>query len=131
MSSNPRTGKADPVEAVVGGEPELAHRVRAILADRPTLREVAMFGGLAFMVDNRMVVSVQRNGDVLLVRVDPEHDGELLTEHGAQRAHMGSERPMGKGWISVASDAVATNAGLGFWMDVALEYHTSKAANGS
>lgn len=129
MSPNPRTGNADPDEAAVVGEPELAHRVRAILADRPTLREVAMFGGLAFMVDNRMVVSVQRNGDALLVRVDPDHDGDLLTQHGAQRAHMGSDRPMGKGWISVANDAIDTNAGLGFWMDTALAYHTSQTAN--
>lgn len=128
MTADPRTGNADPDEAVVVGELELADRVRAVLSDRSTVREVAMFGGLAFMVDDRMVVSVHRNGDGLLVRVDPDRDEQLLTQHGAQRAHMGSGRPMGTGWISVARDAIDTDAGLRSWMDVALDYNTNETA---
>jgi hypothetical protein len=40
---------------------EVAERVRAALAGRQ-VREVKMFGGLAFMVDERMVVCVSGGG---------------------------------------------------------------------
>ena len=46
---------------------QLIDRIRAELADRQT-RETKMFGGLAFMVDEAMAVSVGK--DALLVRVD-------------------------------------------------------------
>ncbi len=35
----------------------LITRLRALLADEPVLREVAMFGGRSFMVDEKLVVS--------------------------------------------------------------------------
>ena len=38
----------------------LTDRVRALLTDEPTLREVRMFGGLSFMVRDRMVVAARR-----------------------------------------------------------------------
>ena len=66
----------------------LADRVRAALPhDRP-VREVSMFGGLSFMVDDSMVVAVGREGD-LLVRIDPARNDELLTVPGAKPAVMG------------------------------------------
>lgn len=109
---------------------ELAHRVRAVLANRPSVREVKMFGGLAFMVDDTMVVSVGGDGVSLLVRVDPDHDAELLTHDGAERAHMGSGRPMGQGWISITTDAIDSDELLDFWMDTALDHHATQAADG-
>lgn len=101
---------------------ELANRVREALADRPKVREVKMFGGLSFMVGEKMVVSVGRSGD-LLVRVDPDDDDRLLTNDGAQRAEMGAGRSMGKGWISVARDAIDTDEGFDSWMYVALKFN--------
>jgi len=56
----------------------LVDRVRDALAAKPSVREVKMFGGLSFMVNNRIVVSVRGGGD-LLVRADPEQADELLT----------------------------------------------------
>jgi len=55
-----------------------------------------MFGGLSFMVNQRMVVSVRSDGD-LLVRADPEQADELLTVEGAPPAEMGAGRTMGNG----------------------------------
>jgi hypothetical protein len=54
---------------------ELDNRVRAALADRRPVREVRMFGGRCFMVDERLVVGVDKNGD-LLVRADPARTDE-------------------------------------------------------
>ena len=99
---------------------ELVERLRSALAGREAVREVAMFGGRAFMVDGAMVVSALRSGD-LLVRVDPDRGGGVVALPGATRAEMGAGRSMGPGWVSVAADAIADEAGLGFWLGVALD----------
>ena len=59
----------------------LADRIRAVLPDDRSVREVSMFGGLSFMVHDSMVVSAGRNGD-LLVRIDPARNDELLDGTG-------------------------------------------------
>ncbi|BDI22473.1 hypothetical protein L3i23_12490 [Herbiconiux sp. L3-i23] len=93
-------------------------------ADR--VREVSMFGGRAFMLDERMLVCVDR-GDGLLVRVSPERDGELMTRPGAGRMTMGSKQ-LEDGWILVDAEAVADHAGLTFWVQEALRYHAEARA---
>ena len=104
----------------------LVDRVRDSLAGQPAAREVTMFGGLAFLVSERMVVSVGRDGS-LLVRVDPERSVELLATHGARPAEMGSGRAMGDSWISVAAHAVEAEQDLTFWLGVALDRHAKNA----
>jgi hypothetical protein len=105
----------------------LADRVRAVLpADRP-VREVTMFGGLSFLVDDRMVVAAGRHGD-LLVRVDPARSDELLEVPGARPAEMGAGRSMGPGWIRVSADGLATAAQLAFWVQVGLQHQGGKAS---
>ena len=81
-----------------------------------------MFGGLSFMVNEKMVVSV-RGGSGLLVRADPEQADELLTAKGARPAEMGAGRAMSWGWIAVAEEAIATDEAFDFWIDMALEYN--------
>ncbi|MFB9378200.1 TfoX/Sxy family protein [Kineococcus gynurae] len=110
--------------AVRGPDPvqvDLLDRVRAALAGRE-LREVAMFGGRAVMVDGAMLVSVGRGGD-LLVRIDPARHDELVARPGAGPAVMGTDRPMGPGWITVSADALDEEADLAFWLGVAAEHH--------
>jgi hypothetical protein len=86
-----------------------------------------MFGGLSFMLDNRMVVSVNRDGS-LLVRVDPGRSAELLSGPDAQPAVMGADRPMGPGWITVTANGLTTDQQLTDWIQVALQYHNRPAA---
>jgi TfoX/Sxy family transcriptional regulator of competence genes len=104
---------------------ELVDRVRDALAAKPSVREVKMFGGLSFMVNEKMVVSVRGDGD-LLVRTDPEQADELLTVKGARPAEMGAGRAMNKGWIAVDEEALATDEAFDFWIDVALKYNDKK-----
>lgn len=103
----------------------LADRIRAVLPhDRP-VREVSMFGGLSFMVDESMVVAAGRVGD-LLVRIDPARHDELLDVPGARPAVMGADRPMGPGWIRVSQDGLATDEQLAFWTRVGLEHRAAQ-----
>ncbi|MEP6650226.1 MAG: TfoX/Sxy family protein [Lapillicoccus sp.] len=99
----------------------LADRVPAALPhDRP-VREVSMFGGTSFMVDDRMVVAAGRDGD-LLVRIDPARNDELLNVSGAKPAVMGADRPMGPGWITVSHEGLITDDQLAFWTQVGLDH---------
>ncbi len=105
----------------------LTDRVRAMLEARARpSREVRMFGGVSFMVDEKMVVSV-RAGDGLLVRADPERNAELVALEGARSAEMGAGRAMGPSWIDVAGDALVSDEQVSFWIDVALEHHDQVA----
>jgi len=108
----------------------LLYRVRDALEVTPAVREVNMFGGRAFMVNEKMLVSVGRDGD-LLVRVDPERSEELLAVPGARQAEMGAGRSMGTGWVTVAEQAVATDVALDFWISVAAGYHDKATGWGS
>jgi len=100
----------------------LADRIRAALAAKPSVREVKMFGGLSFLVNESMVVSARSDGG-LLVRADPERAGELLATQGAKPAEMGAGRAMGNSWISVARETIASDKSFDFWIGVALEYN--------
>lgn len=102
---------------------DIADRVRRALSERDHVREVKMFGGLAFMLDDRMVVCVSGGGSDLLVRVSPERDAELVTKPGAKRAEMGRDRSMGEGWITVEERALESDDDLRYWMDVSLDFH--------
>jgi TfoX/Sxy family transcriptional regulator of competence genes len=96
----------------------LTQRVRDELGSRPAVREVRMFGGVAFMVDGRMAVSAGRDGD-LLVRVDPARYDELL-RRGAEPASMGADRPMGRRWLSVPASQLSPDGELAFWVAVGI-----------
>lgn len=93
-----------------------------MLAAENLTREVSMFGGRAFMVDEKMVVSASRDGS-LLVRVAAAEHETLLQRPGASQAEMGTGRTMGPGWISVVDTALADDETLSSWIDVALECH--------
>lgn len=114
----------------MGDHEGLLHRVRDAVGATTVVREVNMFGGRAFMVHEKMLVSVGRGGD-LLMRVDPERFDELLAVPGARQAEMGAGRSMGPGWVTVAEQAVATDDALDFWISVADEYNDAATGRGS
>ena len=105
---------------------ELAARVRSALPGERAVREVSMFGGLSFLLEDRMVVAVGRDGS-LLVRIDPRRSAELLAIPAARPAVMGADRPMGPGWITVSADGLTTDRQLADWVAVALQHHGGPA----
>lgn len=94
-------------------------RVRELIAAEPDVREVSMFGGCAIMVNNKMIVSVGKDGS-LLVRVNATSHESLLSQPGADQAEMGAGRTMGPGWITVHPDALDDDHRLAFWVETAL-----------
>lgn len=104
---------------------ELTERVREALRERNP-REVRMFGGISFMVDERMVAAA-RGDESLLLRIDPAEHDRLVALPGAQPAVMGANRPMGPGWITVRADALDGD-GLTRWLQSALAFHASQGS---
>jgi TfoX/Sxy family transcriptional regulator of competence genes len=107
---------------VTAAQTALIERLRELLADEPVLREVSMFGGRSFLVNEKMIVSALKSGD-LLVRVPADQHDQLLTRPGAAQAEMGSGREMGPGWIQVAATTITDDDALSFWVDVAMAYN--------
>jgi TfoX N-terminal domain len=95
------------------------------IADQLLLRGVVfeqkkMFGGICFLVDDKMLVGANRDNK-LLIRVAPEEDAALL-----QRAEvtpmMHGDRSM-PGFLYVESAGFEEDKALGFWLDKCLEYN--------
>ena len=103
-------------------ESDLIDRVRSALAQQASVEEVPMFGGLSFMVNARLLVSVGGDG-TLLVRIDPERRDQLLSERPGVRPAEMAGRMMGPAWLRVDAEAVATDEDLGFWVAATQEFN--------
>ncbi|MGE2688686.1 TfoX/Sxy family protein [Mycolicibacterium pulveris] len=93
----------------------LAARVRAMLADNPTVREQTMFGGLAFLLAGRMAVAASGQGG-LLVRVGAEHAERLLATTAAQPMEM-KGRTM-RGWLHIDGEHLQSKRQLAEWIAI-------------
>jgi TfoX/Sxy family transcriptional regulator of competence genes len=92
---------------------DLANRVRELLADEQDVTEMAMFGGLAFLLHGNMAVAVSSKGGLML-RCNPgELEALLARSHTAAMVMRG--RPA-KGWLRVAAGGVRTKRQLESWV---------------
>lgn len=104
---------------------QLLNRVVALLPPELETRTIKMFGGLALMVNEQMLVSAQKDGS-LLIRVAKEDHEAVLAKTGASQAVMGKNRKMGPGWITVSADAL-NGEQLATWIMLALAFNQQQA----
>ena len=102
-------------------DPTIAEQIRDHLSGRSDVREVKMFGGLTFMVNEKMTATANTHGD-LMVRCDPDRAEMLLEKPGAGWPSMRG-RQMSKGWIVVSSENLNSDADYAMWLDEALAYN--------
>ncbi|MCK6505755.1 TfoX/Sxy family protein [Myxococcota bacterium] len=100
-------------------DPQLADRVRALLAGTPGLSERKMFGGVGWMIGGNMAVGVMSDGG-LMVRCSPEQAADLVQEDGCTTMVHGG-RPM-RGWLRVTDTAVVDGAALDRWVRVGRDF---------
>ncbi len=99
---------------------KLADRVREIIAiTHKKTEEKKMFGGLCFMVNDKMCIGVEK--DRLMVRLDPEKYDEVLEKEGCRPMDF-SGKPM-KGFVFVDEDVLRTKKQLDYWVQLALEFN--------
>jgi TfoX/Sxy family transcriptional regulator of competence genes len=98
---------------------ELAERVRALLRDELDVTERRMFGGLAFLVNGHMSVTVSGRGG-LMVRLEPDDAAELLNGDVVVPFEMRG-RAM-RGWLRVREPGYAADEALRDWVDRSVEF---------
>lgn len=99
---------------------KLADQVREIIAEtQKNIEEKKMFGGLCFMVDDKMCVGVEQ--ERLMLRIDPQQYDELLEKEGCRPMDF-TGKPM-KGYVFVDKDVLQTKKQLNYWVNLALEYN--------
>jgi hypothetical protein len=98
----------------------LAERIQKVLADKSIPGEQKkMFGGLAFMINDKMSIGIIKNE--LMARVGPDFHPEALKKDGARPMDF-TGRPM-KGYIYVSPEGFDLDTQLEFWVDKCVEFN--------
>jgi TfoX/Sxy family transcriptional regulator of competence genes len=96
---------------------KLAIGIRAHLASAGAIREVKMFGGVGFMLNNNLVAAASKRG--LLLRVGKEGHSEALKKPGVRPVEMRG-RVM-EGYVFVDPETL-TSKTLRTWLDKAAAF---------
>jgi len=99
---------------------KLTNHVRELIAaaDRK-VEEKKMFGGLCFMVDDKMCIGV--NTGRMMVRLDPAIYEAVLEQEGCTPMVHGGR--MMKGYVYVSESALTTKKKLEYWINLALAFN--------
>lgn len=99
---------------------KLADRVREIIAiTHKNVVEKKMFGGLCFMVNDKMCVGVEAQR--LMVRFDAAKADEVMEKDGCKP--MDFTNKIMKGFAFVDIEVLNTKKKLEYWINLALEYN--------
>lgn len=100
---------------------KLADRVREIISVTHTItEEKKMFGGLCFMVNDKMCVGIEQ--DRMMIRFDPGIYEEIMEKEGCSPMDF-TGRVM-KGYAFVDANVLNTKKKLEYWIKLALDYNT-------
>ena len=99
---------------------KLADMTRELISQsHKNVEEKAMFGGLCFMVNDKMCVGVEK--ERLMIRLDPAKYDEVIEIEGCRP--MDFTGKVMKGFVFVDADTLTTKKKLAYWIDLALEYN--------
>jgi TfoX/Sxy family transcriptional regulator of competence genes len=99
---------------------KLAAMTRELIAQTETnVEEKAMFGGLCFMVNDKMCLGVEK--ERLMVRLNPAVYDEAMEKEGCKAMDF-TGRVM-KGYVFVDADVLTTKKKLEYWVKLALDYN--------
>lgn len=98
---------------------QLSNRIREALAGLPDVEEKLMFGGVCYMVNNKMCVGVIK--DEMMCRIGPDAYEAALEIPGC-REMVFSGKPMA-GYVFVAEEALRSNKDFTYWINLCLEYN--------
>jgi TfoX/Sxy family transcriptional regulator of competence genes len=99
---------------------KLADRTREIISlSAKRIEEKKMFGGLCFMVNDKMCVGVEK--DRLMVRLDPARYDEVIVKDGCKP--MDFTGKVMKGFVFVDANVLNTKKQLEYWVSLAMQYN--------
>ena len=98
----------------------LGDRIRNILKDkRVQFSEKKMFGGLCFMVDDKMCIGIIKED--LMARVGQEVYEESLLQPGVEEMNI-TGRPL-NGYLSVKPQSIDSEEDLSYWIQKCLDFN--------
>ncbi len=99
---------------------KLADRVREIIAaTEKNIEEKKMFGGLCFMVNDKMCVGIKQEN--IMVRIDPDKFDKALEMDGCMPMVHGGKTM--KGFLFVDEKVLNTKKKLEYWIKLTLDYN--------
>jgi TfoX/Sxy family transcriptional regulator of competence genes len=105
---------------------KLADRTRAFISlTHKNVEEKKMFGGLCFMVNDKMCVGIEQNR--MMVRLDPAKYDEAMEQEGCKP--MDFTGKVMKGYVFVDADVLNPKKKLEYWIKLALEYNAIAKAS--
>ena len=93
--------------------------------DLPNVEEKYMFGGVCFMVNDKMCVGVVK--DEMMCRINPTLEDEVLEKNGCRPMDF-SGKSM-KGFVYVSEDGMKKKKDFEYWIGLCLEYNTIAKAS--
>jgi TfoX/Sxy family transcriptional regulator of competence genes len=105
---------------------KIADKIREALDGTKNLVEKKMFGGIAFMINDKMCIGVNNND--LIIRCNPEDTEELLKKPGAKPFDL-SGKPSMKGWLLVGEKG--SKKDLEWWLALCIESSSQAKASKS
>lgn len=84
-----------------------------------------MFGGICFMVNNKMCVGVVN--DEMMCRINPEIQEEVLAQRGCRIMDF-TGRPM-KGYVFVSEEGMKSQKDFLYWINLSLEFNNLAKAS--
>ena len=101
------------------GDQMLTERVRVALRRLPRVAERKMFGGICFMVNGKMCITVGHGR--LMCRIDPDQHEAAVKRKGVRTVRMKGRAY--RGFVHVRADAVRTKRALDYWVAVCLAFN--------
>lgn len=99
---------------------QLADRVREIIAlSAGKIEEKRMFGGLCFMVNDKMCVCIKSAS--IMVRIAPDKFEKAVEENGFEPMVHNGKRMKGYGYVS--EEVLRSKKQLKHWVSLALEFN--------
>ena len=103
----------------MGYNVELTNRVKTALSNVPFVEEKRMFGGITFMVEGKMCISV--GDDRIMCRIDPAIHDEALKRNAVRTVIMKGHEY--KGYVYVQESGIEEKEDFDFWIGLALEFN--------
>jgi len=104
----------------------LADRISFVLkSKKANFYEKKMFGGLCFMVEDKMCVGIIK--DEVMARIGPDNYDQALTKNGCSEMNF-TGRPM-KGYVYLNPEATDLDSDLEKWIQLALDFNPHAKAS--
>ena len=103
----------------MGYSEKLASKIRRALSHLPNVKEKKMFGSLAFMVNDKMCITV--GPARIMSRIDPDLHEDAINSKGCRPVIMKGRQY--KGFVHVDEDCIKSKKDLDHWIELALDYN--------